>query len=193
MLEKIERPLGFSKTVGYAQPGFGRGRRLSADPGGRPRAIPEAGFADLVGVQPEPLRPLAEGPSPRSDAGPRLELLVREWLQDLSVLGRSERTIGWYRQKMRQFLGTSGPASLSELTAFEFKRFLAELQGRGLSPNTVHGFFEVIKAFGNWALREGWEVDPALLRVRAPKVPVMEMETYSEAQLETILGAAPEG
>jgi len=94
---------------------------------------------------------------------------------------------------MRQFLGTSGPATLAELTAFEFKRFLAGLQGRGLSPNTVHGFFEVIKAFGNWALREGWEVDPALLRVRAPKVPVKEMETYSEAQLETILAAAPEG
>ncbi|HVB77397.1 MAG TPA: tyrosine-type recombinase/integrase [Candidatus Nitrosotalea sp.] len=193
MLEKSERPLGFSKTVGHAQPGFGGRRRPSTDPGGRPRAIPEAGFSDLVGVQPEPLRPLVEGPSARPDAGPRLELLVREWLQDLAVLGRSERTIGWYQQKMRQYLATGGPASLSELTAFEFKRFLAELQGRGLSPNTVHGFFEVIKAFGNWALREGWEVDPALLRVRGPKVPVTEMETYSEAQLEAVLAAAPEG
>jgi site-specific recombinase XerD len=94
---------------------------------------------------------------------------------------------------MRQFLASGGPAILPELTAFEFKRFLAELQGRGLSPNTVHGFFEVMKAFGNWALREGWEVEAALLRVRAPKVPVKEMETYSEAQLETILAAAPEG
>ncbi len=53
-------PLGFSKTVGHAQTTLGRGRRPAADPGGRPRAIPEGGFADLVGAQPETLRPLVE-------------------------------------------------------------------------------------------------------------------------------------
>jgi site-specific recombinase XerD len=92
---------------------------------------------------------------------------------------------------MSWYLGKGGPASLRELTAFELKPFLAELQGRGLAPNTVHGFFEVIKAFANWALREGYEVDPALLRVRSPKVPVIEMETYSEAQLEAVWGRHP--
>ena len=48
--------------------------------GGRPRAIPEAGFTDLVGVQPEPPRPLVESPSARPDGGPRLGIVVREWL-----------------------------------------------------------------------------------------------------------------
>jgi len=112
-------------------------------------------------------------------------------------MGRSASTIsrevkrnggrGQYRAERRAFRKARRPkvAKLSELTAFEFKRFLAEFQGRGLSPNTVHGFFEVIKAFGNWALREGWEVGPALLRVLGPKVPVTEMETYSEAQLDS--------
>ena len=71
MLEKTQRPLGFSKTVGHAQPTLGRGRRPAADPSGRPRAIPEGGFADLVGAQPEPLRPLVEGPR-QSDSGPPL-------------------------------------------------------------------------------------------------------------------------
>ncbi len=57
----------------------------------------------------------------------------------------------------------------------------------------MHGCFETLKAFANWALREGYGVDAGVLRVRAPKVPEQEMETYSEAQLEAILDAAPEG
>lgn len=133
MLDKIEKPLRFSKTVVPVQTAPGRGRSQSADPGGRPRLIPEGGFADLVGIQPEPLRSLVEGER-QPATGARLELLVREWLTDLAVLGRSERTIGWYQQKMRQYMATGGPSTLPELTAFELKRFLAELQGRGLSP-----------------------------------------------------------
>ena len=194
MLENIDKPLGFSKTVGRAQTGLGRGGQRFADPGGRPRAVPEGGLSGLVGSQPETLRQLLDAPRLQpGSGGSRVEPLVREWLQDLAVLGRSERTIGWYQQKMSWYLGNGGVQTLPELTAYELKRFLAELQGRELAPNTVHGFFEVIKAFGNWALREGYEVDAALLRVRSPKVPVTEMETYSESQLSTILEAAPEG
>jgi len=56
-----------------------------------------------------------------------------EWLQDLAALGRSEGTIGWYQQKMRQYVAKGGPVSLAELTAYEFKRFLAELQAAAAS------------------------------------------------------------
>ncbi len=79
-----------------------------------------------------------------------------------------------YQQKVSWYLGKGGLESLPELTAFELKRLLAELQGRGLSPSTVHGFFEVMKACADWAIREGYEVDPTLLRVRSPMVPVRE-------------------
>ena len=33
--------------------------------------------------------------------GDALALLVREWLQELKMMGRSPRTIGWYQQKSR--------------------------------------------------------------------------------------------
>jgi integrase len=79
------------------------------------------------------------------------------------------------------------------LTAAELKGFLASLQARGLAENTVHGCFQTIKAFGNWAVREGYPVDPALLRVRAPKVSVKEMEAYTPAQLPVIFQAARAG
>ncbi len=67
-----------------------------------------------------------------------VEPLVREWLMDLRVLGRSPRTIAWYAQKMSWYLRNGGAQRLEELTTFELKRYLADLQSRGLAPNTVH-------------------------------------------------------
>lgn len=86
-----------------------------------------------------------------------------------------------------------GPATLDGLTSAEVKRLLGSLVDRGLKPNTVHGFFEVVRAFANWALREGFPVDLAVIRMRPPKVPETELETYTQSQQETILAAAAPG
>lgn len=112
---------------------------------------------------------------------------------DLRVQGRSPRTLRWYEQKMLAYLAESGVEDLPQLTAFELKRHIAGLQERGLSENTVHGSYQVIKALVNWAEREGYAVDHAVLRVRAPKVPVKEMGTYTEAQMQAIFAACPPG
>lgn len=50
-----------------------------------------------------------------------------------------------------------------------------------------------MRAFANWALREGFAVDSAVIRMRPPKVPVTELETYIETQQEAILSAAAAG
>jgi hypothetical protein len=63
---------------------------------------------------------------------------------DLRVLGRSPKTIAWYAQKVDWYLRNGGASTLEEFTAFEVKRYLADLQGRGLAPNTVHGCFETL-------------------------------------------------
>jgi hypothetical protein len=96
--------------------------------------------------------------------------LVREWLAELRVMGRSEQTLVWYRQKMDSYLKREGgPATLDGLTTDEIKRLLGHLIDRNLAPNTIYGFFEVVRAFANWALREGFPVDPAVVRMRPPK------------------------
>src|SRR5207302_9485292 len=86
-----------------------------------------------------------------------------------------------------------GPASLDGLTSAEVKRLLGSLIDRGLKPNTVHGFFEVVRAFANWALREGFPVDSAVIRMRPPKVPETELETHTTLQQAAILAAASLG
>jgi hypothetical protein len=108
-------------------------------------------------------------------------------------MGRSQRTLDWYRQKMGWYMAHGQAPTLAELTAFELKRYLAELQARGLADNTVHGHFEVLKAFANWAFREGYPVDAGLLKVRAPKVAQQEMETYTSDQQAALLRAAAPG
>ncbi len=122
-----------------------------------------------------------------------MEGLVSEWLAELKVMNRSPQTLKWYRQKMDWYLEQeSGPSTLDGLTSPEVKRLLGALIDRGLSANTVHGFFEVVRAFANWALREGFAVDPAVIRMRPPKVPITELEIYNAAQQEAMIaGAAP--
>lgn len=48
-----------------------------------------------------------------------------------------------------------------------------------------------MKTFANWAAREGYAVEPALLRVRRPHPAQQEFETYSPDQIAAILAAAP--
>jgi hypothetical protein len=65
VLEKIEKPLGFSKTVGMPPAAPGGSRGLREDPGGRPRRVPgdrlpsaaEAPETPEVLVEPAELRP----------------------------------------------------------------------------------------------------------------------------------------
>jgi site-specific recombinase XerD len=118
---------------------------------------------------------------------------VAEWLRDLQIQGRSQQTIDWYRHKLRRYLAGGGVQRLDQLTGFELKRHLAQLQERRLSPECVHGHFAALRAFAGWAARENYAVGASLFRVRPPQVPQKEMETYSEAQLERVLEAAPEG
>lgn len=148
---------------------------------GRSRALPERLFRDA----PPAAEMEAASPEPHPDAGLagryRIEPLVREWLLDVQVRGCSQRTIAWYAHKMGWFERHSDARTLAELTAIEFKRYLAEQQARGLSDCSVHGHFQVLKAFSNWARREGYPVEPAMLRVRAPKVAQGDGELRAKA------------
>jgi len=132
-------------------------------------------------------------PAPAAVGQHRLEPLVREWLLDLQVMGRTAKTIRWYEQKIRWYLRSGGVETLEELNGYELKRYLAERQGHGLADNSVHGDFETIKALCSWALREGYPVDQSVLRVRAPKVAQKEPETYTAGQLDALLRVAPVG
>jgi site-specific recombinase XerD len=109
---------------------------------------------------------------------------------DLQVLGRSQRTLHWYRQKLDPYFARGGAESLEDLTAYEVKPYVVELQDRGLAPNTVHGCFQVLRGFASWASAQDYPIDPALLRLRAPRLPQVEMESYTPGERDAIIAAA---
>jgi site-specific recombinase XerD len=120
----------------------------------------------------------------------RLQDLAKEWMLDLQVLGRSPRTLGWYEQKLDAYFARGGAVSLEDFTAYEVKRYVVELQDRGLTPNTVHGCFQLLRGFANRASAQDYPIDPRLMRLRAPKLPQVEMESYTPAQRDAIVEAA---
>src|ERR1700682_709279 len=164
---KSQKALGFSQTTGapkYARPLEGP---LGFLPVAGPKGLPGRPRA----VQEKLLRPIAipkdadeETAAPALAAAnghgeTRLEPLVREWLLDLQVLGRSPKTTDWYRKHIHGYFQERSVRTLDQLTAAELKGYLAAIQARGLAENTVHGAFQTIKAFANWAVREGYGVD----------------------------------
>lgn len=197
--EKPRKPLGFSKTVASKyladQGAPAPPRRQPRGLGGRPAMVGFRAGAGAAGrpLEVVPTRPVAPLPAVASGRQ-ELRRLVREWLAEVKVMGRSPKTLEWYEKKWWWYLDhEGGPQTLEGLTSGEVKRLLGALQDRGLSPNTVHGFFQVIRGFANWAVREGYPVDQGLLKLRPPKVPQLEMETYTEPQLEAVIAAAAPG
>jgi integrase/recombinase XerD len=187
MTQKTQELGGFSKTGGAGISTPQRARAVGWK-GGRPVAARRR--AGQAGASQRAM-PVPEAPDEARHF--RLEPLVAEWLLDLQVMGRSQRTLTWYRETVMLFLRQSEATTLGDLTALALKQHLASMQGRGLADNTVHGSYQVVKGFAAWASRENYPVDPGILRVRAPKVAQTEPEAYTPDQLESILRAVATG
>jgi hypothetical protein len=132
-VEKTQKPYWFSQTV---MPPFGLER---GHPGRPPKVAPLPAATTALD------RSAVDGDVARDRVRPfgglhPLKPLIREWLLELKVMGRSPRTIAWYQQKLDWYFRADGVENLEALTAFELKRFLAAQQERGLSDNTIHGF-----------------------------------------------------
>jgi site-specific recombinase XerD len=135
------------------------------------------------------------GAAPAGPASRELRLrdLADEWLLNLRVEGRSPRTLRWYCHHIDAYLAAGGVDHLGSLTAAELRRYICALQDRGLSDNSVRGAFLSLRCMCNWAAREGYRVDAALLRVKTPRVSEKELATYTKEQQDAILAAAPTG
>jgi site-specific recombinase XerD len=161
-------------------------------PKGRPAAVALSVRTRASQATEEPTRLQVVNPAlDRADY--QLAALKREWLADLKYLRRSPETIRWYTTKISAFLDDSGLTSVDQLVPGEVKDYIARLGERGLSDETVHGFFATVKAFASWADREGYPIDPTLLKMRGPAVSKKEREVYSERQRAAIFEIMPAG
>jgi hypothetical protein len=67
-----------------------------------------------------------------------LEPLDRDWLLDLQVLGRSPKTIDWYRKHVHGYFLEGSVRTLDQITAAELKGYLAAVQARGPHVPSAH-------------------------------------------------------
>jgi site-specific recombinase XerD len=99
-----------------------------------------------------------------------------------------------------QFL--QGTKDVKEVTAADFRRFLADLrerplwpglkteQARHLSGTSINTYARTVKAFFNWLKAEGIIADNPLAAVPAPRKPKTLPKVYSEKDLRAVYAAA---
>lgn len=135
-----------------------------------------------------------------------LTQILEDYELHLQTEAKSERTIYWYRQKLRYLLRWMEAQSLEPIlrnfnedvvrafiryeqtktTIFENNPFTPPKEGK-VSSYTVHGYALAFKAFASWLAREGYTKGHVLAGVRRPKVAKVEPEWLREDEIDRLL------
>jgi integrase/recombinase XerD len=111
---------------------------------------------------------------------------INDFLLDCGLRNLSDRSVEWYTQRLRALLAPWSDLPLAELSYPGIRTKLADQAAR-TTPATVNGYIRALKAFLNWADREGCELTlkPSRLpRLKEPKkIPV----TLSPEQILALL------
>jgi site-specific recombinase XerD len=131
------------------------------------------------------------------------EKLLDQYELYARAAGFSRAQVGHMRScvgLLDQFL--QGTKDIREVTAADFRRFLADLrdrplwrglkteQARHLSGTTINTYARALKAFFNWLKAEGIITDNPLASVPAPRKPRPLPKVYSERDLRAVYAAA---
>ncbi len=101
---------------------------------------------------------------------PTVEEAVREFLIDRRLRKLSSETTDFYRRRLTRFLAPWWREPVAALCREGIRSGLGDYVDR-YSPATTNGYIRCLKAFLNWARREGYDtVDPHFLqKVREPQ------------------------
>lgn len=122
-----------------------------------------------------------------------LEKLITHFAHSNKAEGKSPKTISWYGDMLSdytKFLQTrSTKTILAEFNVNNVREFVIHNQGRSLSPFTIQGKVRALKVFSSWLFTEGYTSDNMLLNIKLPKVPIKFVETLTQDEIETLIGA----
>ena len=134
-----------------------------------------------------------------------LDNLLEEYWLSLRAANRSRKTISRYEGSLKAlaiFLKSKGlGTSINQIGAREVASFILHLQksrrwpnrgtaGKdfgGLSPFSIQGYVRDIKAFWSWLERQGYIGKNVMARLPLPKVPQVDMPTFSPEQVHGLL------
>ena len=82
-----------------------------------------------------------------------IETQVDAFLVDRRAQGKSEGTLGFYRQKLAlfgEYCDAQGVTTTTQLNPTLIRNFILWLQQRGHNKGGVHAFYRVLRAFLYW-------------------------------------------
>ncbi len=85
-------------------------------------------------------------------------------------------------QELREFI-----LHLQQVKAFEHHRFTRP-QNKGLSGHAINCYLRAVRAFWSWLVREEIILSNPFTKVRIPKPPKKIIPTFSESQIQALLG-----
>jgi site-specific recombinase XerD len=139
--------------------------------------------------------------------GTSLKSLVRGYLLTHQTEGSSPNTIQYYRGILDRFLWYAAMAGWADdarlLNEWHIREFLGYVgtemnrwakEGKGsesstqkASAATVHHYYSALRAFYNWAIREGFVPQSPLAKVKVAKAKPRVMQPYSAEQIKKML------
>jgi len=109
--------------------------------------------------------------------------------------------------KLQEFLSSKNYSTeITEIDAHCLREFLLYLrstkayerhpfikpQDKGLSGHTINGYMRAIRAFWSWLVREEYIFKNPFTKVKIPKAPKKVIPTFTEKQIQRLLGAIPQ-
>ncbi|UCB43151.1 MAG: phage integrase N-terminal SAM-like domain-containing protein, partial [Dehalococcoidales bacterium] len=128
-----------------------------------------------------------------------LKNLIQRYRLSCRIEAKSPRTIEWYTsflERFYRFLEQNGlPTYIDKLSNTSIRQFVLYLQQEARTPHTnmslsdatVQGYVRTLKAFFAWVVREGYIADSPMATIRIPKVTIKVKNTFSAAQVESLL------
>lgn len=110
--------------------------------------------------------------------------------------GLSPRTIEWYQHIMRTLMhspvGVPGRAKMSEISNAELYRHVASLSfgghgGKFLKASSINAHVRALRAFFNWAYKEGYTEEKLLENLKPPKPDYKVIEVLNDAEIARLL------
>jgi site-specific recombinase XerD len=176
-----------------------------------PKAQPQPGQSTLSGLSTSPGGMFGSMATGTSTFNPPISQLAESYLLALQAYRRRPGTLDMYRRVLDRFLGFLGRnlgrvPGLSDLNANGARSYLIDLQETPryqnhpfrepsglISPSTINQHARCLRAFANWLYLEEYTADHLLRRLKLPKVPKVEMNPLSSAEVRQVLGSLDSG
>jgi len=128
----------------------------------------------------------------RGPSGLSLGQALDEFLFSKEAEGISAKTLEFYRQKLRPFIGylqNTGVKVVKDITPAHIRDFMMALRDTGHGRGGLHAYYRAIRAFMAYLEGEGIIDQSPHRKVKAPRLPKRVMPTLSPEQLQRLFSS----